>query len=201
MRETDANASAKVLEGNPVPRRGTLVGRLGARLRASVELFLGDPVHRHKIHFFRNIILFKDLGRWDLARLVNRMMEKTYAPGDVVFQEGHLGRAFFIVAEGSVEVLRRDPTTDVPEPVAKFGPGDFFGEMVLLDELPRSATCRALETTRLHVMYKDHFDLLRAQSPRAAALILHALARLLSARLRRERRVPRPPLSAEHPVQ
>ncbi|MBL8022795.1 MAG: cyclic nucleotide-binding domain-containing protein [Elusimicrobia bacterium] len=201
MTGTDAERTEMGRGVSPAPRRGTLVGRLGARLRASVELFLGDPVHRQKIHFFRNIILFKDLGRWDLARLVNRMMEKTYAPGDVVFQEGHLGRAFFIVAEGSVEVLRRDPTSEVPEPVAKFGPGDFFGEMVLLDELPRSATCRALETTRLHVMYKDHFDILRAQSPRAAALILHALARLLSARLRRERRLPRQPLSPDHPVQ
>ena len=185
---------AVLVESESAPSPGSLVGRLGARVRASFEMFFGDPAHRQKIKFFRNIILFKDLGRWDLARLVNRTMEKTYAPGDIVFQEGHLGRAFFIVAEGSVEVLRRNLTTDVPETVAKFGPGDFFGEMVLLDELPRSATCRALETTRLHVMYKDHFDLLRAQSPRAAALILHALARLLRARLRRERRLPRAPL-------
>jgi CRP/FNR family cyclic AMP-dependent transcriptional regulator len=193
------DVSAQLLE-SPTPRRG-LLGRMSARVRASVELFLGDPVHRQKIRFFRGIILFKDLGRWELARLVNRTMEKTYAPGDIVFQEGHLGRAFFIVAEGSVEVLRRNPATDIFEPVAKFGPGDFFGEMVLLDELPRSATCRALETTRLHVLYKDHFDILRAQSPRAAALILHALARLLSARLRRERRYPRPPAAGEGPVQ
>ena len=190
-----------IVDPDSPPRPGSLVGRLGARLRTSAEIFLGDPAHRQKIKFFRSIILFKDLGRWDLARLVNRTMEKTYAPGDIVFQEGHLGRAFFIVAEGSVEVLRRNPATDEPEPVAKFGPGDFFGEMVLLDELPRSATCRALETTRLHVLYKDHFDLLRAQSPRAAAVILHALARLLSARLRRERRLPRPPAAPDRAVQ
>jgi CRP-like cAMP-binding protein len=158
---------------------------------------LGDPAYRQKIHFFRGIILFRDLGRWDLARLVKRMMEKIYAPGDVVFQEGHLGRAFFVLAEGRVEVLRTNPKTGVPEAVAEFGPGDFFGEMVLLDELPRSATCRAVETTRLYVMYKDHFDQLRAQAPRAASLILHALARLLSARLRRERRAFQSPPAAE----
>ncbi len=185
-----------------VPSRpATLVGRVGARIRASAEAFLGDPVYRQKIHFFRTIILFKDLGRWDLARLVKRMMEKTYAPGDVVFQEGHLGRAFFIVAEGRVEVLRHNPVKEEMEPVAEFGPGDFFGEMVLLDELPRSATCRAVETTRLYVLYKDHFDALRAQAPRAAGIILHALARLLSARLRRERRSFRSLAAANDPVQ
>ena len=65
---------------------------------------------------------------------------------------------FFIIREGKVKVSRENPVVG-EDPNQVLGPGDFFGEMVLLDELPRSATCRALETTRLHVMYKDHFDL------------------------------------------
>jgi CRP-like cAMP-binding protein len=170
------------------PRTGTVFGRLGGRLRASAEVFFGDPIFRQKLRFFRGIFLFRDLKSRDLARLIKKMMEKTYGPGEIVFQEGHLGRAFFIVADGQVEVLRRNPATDILESVARFSSGDFFGEMVLLDELPRSATCRAMETTRLFVLYKDHFDALRTQSPQAAASILHALARLLSARLRRDRR-------------
>lgn len=160
------------------------VGRVG---RTIAPLF-GDADFRTTLRFFRGIFLFKNLARNDLARLVRKMMQKTYAPGDVVFMEGDLGRAFFVVAEGKVEVTRRNPTTGQEETVAQFGPGDFFGEMVLLDELPRSATCRVLDHTRLYVMYKDHFDILLRDSPRAAAPILHALARLLSARLRRERR-------------
>ena len=65
-------------------------------------------------------------------------------------------------------------------------PGDFFGEMTLLDELPRSATARAAGPCRLYILYKTHMDGLASESPRIAAKLLHNLARLLSARLRRQ---------------
>ena len=65
-------------------------------------------------------------------------------------------------------------------------PGDFFGEMTLLDELPRSATARAVDPSRLFILYKTHLDELASESPRIAAKLLHNLARLLSARLRRQ---------------
>ena len=173
-------------------RPSTLFSRWSDRLRAAGETFFGDPVFRQKLRFFRGILLFRELRSKDLARVVKKTMEKTYGPGEFVFQEGHLGRAFFIVAEGRVEVVRSHAGTVLPDAVVSFGPGDFFGEMVLLEELPRSATCRAIETTRLYVLYKDHFDELRDQVPGAVASILHALARLLSARLRTERRLPLP---------
>lgn len=171
----------------PLPT--SLPGRLAGRARQFLESFFGDPVFRKKLRFLRSVVLFKDLPSRDLARIVKQIMEKTYGPGDVVFQEGEVGRAFFIVAEGRVEVLRRNTATGVLEPVAQFGPGDFLAEMVLLDELPRSSTCRALETSHLYVVYKDILDHLRLHHPRAAAPVLYALGRLLSARLRREHRV------------
>jgi len=155
---------------------------------ASADRVFGDSGFRKKLRFFRTVLLFKDLSTRDLATLVKKTMEKSYGPGEIVFQEGHLGRAFFVVADGQVEILRRIQVDESPQVVARFEKGDFFGEMVLLDELPRSATCRAVETTRLHILYKDHFDSLCLQSPRAGVSILHALGRLLSARLRRERR-------------
>lgn len=182
----------------PLPT--SLPGRLAGRARQFLESFFGDPVFRKKLRFLRSVVLFKDLPSRDLARIVKQIMEKTYGPGDVVFQEGDVGRAFFIVAEGRVEVLRRNTTSGEMEPVAQFGPGDFLAEMVLLDELPRASTCRAVETAHLYVMYKDIFDHLRIHFPRAAAPILYTLGRLLSARLRREHRVlprvavPKPPV-------
>jgi CRP-like cAMP-binding protein len=160
-----------------------------SRLGYALAPIFGDAGFRDTLHFFKEIVLFKNLPNHDLARLVRKMMQKTYAPGDIVFQEGDMGRAFFVVAEGRVTVTRRNVGTGQEDVVAQFGPGEFFGEMVLLDELPRSATCRVTEPTRLYVMYKDYFDSLVTESPWAAAPILHTLARLLSARLRRD---PRP---------
>lgn len=171
--------------------------RLMSRLGHTLAPIFGDASFQHTLQFFKSIVLFKDLPPHDLARLVRKMMQKSYAPGDVVFQEGDLGRAFFVVAEGRVSVTRRNPTSGQEDVVAQFGPGEFFGEMVLLDELPRSATCRVIEPTRLYIMYKDYFDMLVVESPWAAAPILHALARLLSARLRRE---PRPVVVRSDPA-
>lgn len=181
----------------PPAASASFPGRWAGRIRKTLQAIFGDPVFRQKLRFLHSVVLFKDVSTRDLARLVKKIMEKTYGPGDIVFQEGDLGRAFFIIAEGRVEILRRSSNAAPPEVVAHFGPGDFLGEMVLLDELPRSATCRAVETSRLYVLYKDVFDHLRVHSPKAAAPMLHALGRLLSARLRREQRsalrIPMPP--------
>jgi CRP-like cAMP-binding protein len=58
--------------------------------------------------------------------------------------------------------------------------------MVLLDELPRSATARTVSSSRIHILYKSHIDVLVANHGRVALELLHNLARLLSARLRRQ---------------
>jgi len=73
--------------------------------------------------------------------------ERTYKSGDLVFTEGEKGAEMFIVQEGKVIVTRQVAGTEVF--LATVGRGDFFGEMAVLESLPRSATCRALDDTRL----------------------------------------------------
>jgi hypothetical protein len=138
------------VESESAPPPGRLVGRLGARLRASAEMFLGDPVHRQKIKFFRSIILFKDLGRWDLARLVNRTMEKTYAPGDVVFQEGHLGRAFSLWPKAVWRSCVGIPRQIFRKPWPSLGPAIFLVKWFCWTNspaLPRAARLRPPAST------------------------------------------------------
>jgi CRP-like cAMP-binding protein len=161
------------------PRSPSRTTRWAAFWRGLVR----DRSFHRKLTFLQKVFLFQSLPRRDLALLVSRLVEKSYAPGDVVFQEGDLGRACFVVAEGKVELSHR-AADGRPEVLSVDEAGDFFGEMALLDELPRSGTARALETTRLYILYKTHFDALISETPRAAAPVLHALARLLSARLR-----------------
>jgi CRP-like cAMP-binding protein len=139
---------------------------------------------RAKKEFLGRIFLFQDLDPRSLTLVAGKLMEKSYAPDEEIFREGDMGRACFVVAEGRVELFRAQGTRREILTVAE--PGDFFGEMVLLDELPRSASARAVEAVRLFIFYKTHFDALIAESPRAGAQVLRALARLLSARLRRQ---------------
>jgi CRP/FNR family cyclic AMP-dependent transcriptional regulator len=73
--------------------------------------------------------------------------ERTYNSGDLVFSEGEKGTEMFIVQEGKVVVTKQIAGAEVF--LATMERGDFFGEMALLESLPRSATCRALGATRL----------------------------------------------------
>jgi CRP/FNR family transcriptional regulator, cyclic AMP receptor protein len=145
-----------------------------------------DEEFREKMRFFRKVLLFQNLKDRSLALLVHTMMEKTYAQGEAIFEEGDVGRACFIVYQGRVELSRRTGAGR-SESLGVIEPGDFFGEMALLDELPRSASARASAPTRLLILYKTGFDSLIVDAPRVASRVLHTLARLLSARLRRER--------------
>src|SRR5262245_23158154 len=69
-------------------------------------------------------------------------------PGSTVFLEGDNGRDMFVLLEGEMEVLRRSKR-NVEARVAILGPGDWFGEMSILDIMPRSATVRVLAPARM----------------------------------------------------
>ena len=175
-----ASLPARETEGGPPSIR------LWRRMGGMLGRFLSDPTFRDKVHFLKKVYLFHGLSSRDISQVVARLMEKSYGEGEIIFQEGDVGRACFIVSEGAVEIFRADPISGREEQMGVFGPGDFFGEMVLLDELPRSATARTVSATRLHILYKSHFDVLLANHGRVALELLHNLARLLSARLRRQ---------------
>ena len=73
--------------------------------------------------------------------------ERKYDSGEIVFREGDQSQEMFIVQEGKVVVTKQVAGNEVF--LATLDRGDFFGEMALLESLPRSATCRALGSTRL----------------------------------------------------
>jgi CRP/FNR family cyclic AMP-dependent transcriptional regulator len=142
-----------------------------------------DPEFRTRAAFLRKVPLFQDLGRRDLGHLIQSLLEKTYAEGELLFDEGDIGRALFIVEHGSVELLKRG-ADGVPQVLASAGRGDFFGEMALLEELPRSAAAMARTETTVYLLYRTRLFGLIQSRPRVGVMILDQLARLLSARLR-----------------
>jgi CRP-like cAMP-binding protein len=99
--------------------------------------------------------------------------------GNVLFREGDVPDALYIVLRGRIAVVNR--STDGRESVlALMEPGDLFGEMGMLDDLPRSAGARALESSSvLRVPYAPVVDLLRADPT-----LLWGVVRLLAGRLR-----------------
>jgi len=89
-----------------------------------------------------NVSLFKGLKNKQLKTIAGTGKELVYAPGQVIVEEGSIGVGFFLILEGKVQVRKGRKT------LAELGTGDFFGEMSLFDEQPRSASVVAVTETR-----------------------------------------------------
>ena len=150
----------------------------------SVKRWFTDPAFSRKKQFLHSLELFAELKGAELGTIAQALHARTYRAGEVVFVEGDIGRALFILESGKVEITRAGPD-GAPVVLYTLVPGEFFGEMALLESLPRSATATAVEPSRLHLLYRTKLDVLLHANPRIGVAIMGHLARLLSARLRR----------------
>jgi len=112
---------------------------------------------------------------------------RVFRAGEVVFEEESVGRQMYVVNAGRVNVLRRSNGRQVQ--VGALGPGDIFGEMALVDDLPRSATVIAAEENT-RILEIDHalFIYLVGQQPAFALMVLKAIS--LRLRTQYERHAP-----------
>src|SRR3982750_1016692 len=131
----------------------------------------------------RNIGLFGALSDDVLESLSTLLSVETPPAGATLFREGEDANAMFVVINGEVEVLKKSKRA-VEARVAVLGPGDWFGEMSIVDIQPRSATVRALAPSRLLKVTSADLDALYRHDLRSYAIIILNLARELSRRLR-----------------
>lgn len=131
----------------------------------------------------REIGLFGALSDEVLEYLVKALPVIVVQPGESVFREGDQAREMFVVLDGECEVLKRGKR-GIEARVALLGPGDWFGEMSILDVQPRSATVMALAPSRLIRIGAESLDQLYRRDLKAYALIVLNIARELSRRLR-----------------
>jgi len=131
----------------------------------------------------RNVGLFGAVSDEVLEFLAKKLVVILPKAGDVVFLEDEPARDFFVVISGEMEVLKRSHS-GVDARVAMLGPGDWFGEMSILDVQPRSATVRVLAPSRLLKIGASDLDALYRHDTKAYAIIILNIARELSRRLR-----------------
>ncbi len=131
----------------------------------------------------RTIGLFGALSDEVLAHLAATLSVTTPSAGVVVFNEGDEAREMYVVVSGEMEVLKRSQR-GIDARVAMLGPGDWFGEMSIVDVQPRSATVRALAPSRLLRITSADLDALYRYDLKSYAIIVLNLARELSRRLR-----------------
>jgi CRP/FNR family cyclic AMP-dependent transcriptional regulator len=143
----------------------------------------GTTESRIPAHDLRNIGLFGALPERVLDGLAAELLVLELPGGSYVFREGEAGSCMYVVIQGDVEVLKKSRGGHDSR-VAVLGPGDWFGEMSIIDVQPRSATVLTVSPSRLVKITAADLDRLYRADVKAYALIVQNIARELSRRLR-----------------
>ena len=130
---------------------------------------VSDP----KVDRLAHVPLFEGLSKRALEFLASRIDEVQLKPGQTVIKEGQPTESFFIVTSGNVQVTRRN------KPIARLGPGEFFGEIGMLDRGPASATVVADGPVEAMVLSHAQFgDAIKGNDSLAMQVIAAMAARL-----------------------
>jgi len=126
----------------------------------------------------REVPLFSEMDEDEVAGIRAIMDERKFKPGQIIIREGETGDLFYVVTEGQVEIIVRDADgSDIILHVA--GPGDFFGELSMLTNQPRSARVRAVDQVTTLVLERDEFfNFLRTHTHAAIDVMVELGGRL-----------------------
>lgn len=119
--------------------------------------------------------MFEKLAREDVEYLSGRLQQRRYARDEVIFHQGDVGTALFIVRRGEV-VIRLSSPQGQEVILTVLARGDSFGELALLDGQPRSADAVAREETHLLILHREDFQRFLAERPQVAINLLSVLA-------------------------
>jgi CRP/FNR family transcriptional regulator, cyclic AMP receptor protein len=121
----------------------------------------------------QNVPIFADLDKKELDELVSSFKERTFSAGETIASEGAGGVGFFIIGEGEAKVMRGD------QEVTRLGPGEYFGELALIDEGTRTATLVAETDMTCYGLTSWEFRPLVEGNSQIAWKLLQALAKQL----------------------
>jgi CRP/FNR family cyclic AMP-dependent transcriptional regulator len=132
-----------------------------------------------KTDLLKGVDLFSALDDQQLDTIAAMIIEKSYRKGDIILMEDdESNQSLFIIAKGEVKVVLT--AEDGREAIlASLKEGDFFGEMSLLDQEPRSATVRAVEESRLLTIRREDFLQAMKKQPDLALTLLAEMSRRL----------------------
>ncbi|MBD3315882.1 MAG: cyclic nucleotide-binding domain-containing protein [Chitinivibrionales bacterium] len=143
----------------------------------------GPPAEkRDMVELLRTLPAFEGLSSNELLQIERRLHLRRYRADELVFEEGMPGAGMYIVKEGEVVIQKRigdDHTVNL----AFVKERSFFGELALIDEMPRSASARTTRDTVMLALGKPDLEHLTEQSPRLAVKVVGNIARLVCKRL------------------
>jgi CRP-like cAMP-binding protein len=135
-------------------------------------------INEETLSFLAKVPLFQRLNNSQLRKIADRIMPRTYQPGQEIVTQGKSGFGMFLITSGHAEVVL-DLSDGSQSVVNTFGPTDFFGEVSMLDGGPRTASVIAREKTKCLVLGRVEFISLLHNDAEMATEIAVALAQRL----------------------
>ncbi|MCB1322912.1 MAG: cyclic nucleotide-binding domain-containing protein [Leptospiraceae bacterium] len=142
---------------------------------------LRGQADREVLDLMRNCPVFQDIPVRGLRIILDRCHIRHYKENEHVFRTGEPGLGMYIILEGQVEIYRNEG--DYRRQFAQLSAGDFFGEIALLEDLPRTAAARSASYSRLLGFFRPDLLTLFSRKPRLASVVLMNMARLTARRL------------------
>ncbi|MBP7585561.1 MAG: GGDEF domain-containing protein [Spirochaetes bacterium] len=136
-----------------------------------------------RIGFLKNVDILSGLSDAEIGEMLPCFGAREFPGGDVLFREGDVGRELYIVESGEIAVGIKIPGGGEKE-IARIRPGDFFGEMSIFDDAPRSATCRTERGAALLSLNRDTFFRLIDEHPGIAVKVMFRMLNITTRRLR-----------------
>jgi CRP-like cAMP-binding protein len=133
--------------------------------------------------FLKKVALFEGLTQGQLAKVASIAQEKRYEGGAFIFHEGDVGQEMYVIAEGRVRISKNVPGIG-EEALAILEKGQYFGEMAVIDDHPRSADAIAHTPCTLWAIERTKLDQLMFTDKELAYVLLWTFVRTLSERLR-----------------
>jgi CRP-like cAMP-binding protein len=130
----------------------------------------------------KKIPIFSELSENEIYKVLHLAFEKKYPVGSTLFVEGMTGEVLYIIKSGKVDIGKKTEKGELV--IASLGPGEFLGELSIIDEGKRSATARVVQDSELIVITKKCFhDILQGDPVITVKLLMHFL-KVNAARLR-----------------
>lgn len=131
------------------------------------------------VDHLRRVPLFEGMTDRAIEHVAGITRETHFDAGEAIMREGDEGTEFFVVVDGALEISRGG------SPIGRLGPGDFLGEIALIDGRPRSATATTLEPVKALVIERDAFNGLLDD----IGAVRHGILMALTERIRRDNNV------------
>lgn len=150
----------------------------------SSRVIAGQDLTRQVTDFFMSVPFFERINTEEIKVIAKHIAMMEVKKGDVLFNESDKGNYLCFIVTGIFEVIVKKEDTGEEVVIATLTKGQSTGEMAIIEDMPRFATIRALDDSKLYVLSKSAFELILAKHPHIGIKLLKGVAYVLSNNLR-----------------